>query len=388
MPFQPAERLQALPPYLFVAIDRKRRDAIAAGKDVINLGVGDPDQPTHAFIIERMRARIAEPANHCYPSNIGAAAFREQAVAFFARRYGVELDAASEVRTLIGTKEGLGHLPLAVINPGRTALIPEPGYPVYLSGTIFAGGRPYIMPLTEDRRWLPDLEAIPSDTARDAVLLYLNYPNNPTGAAADLDFYRQAVDFARQNDLIVVQDAAYNEMYFEQQPPSILQVPGAKDVAIELHSLSKTFNMTGWRLGFAAGNADVLAALSKIKANMDSGQFTAIQEAGAAALAGIDRPELHGSRAMYQQRRDAMVAGLRKIGFHVEPPPATFYIWAGVPGGLDSMTVVNRMIEEAAVVGVPGIGFGKACDGYVRFALTVDVERIHQAVTRLAEIQW
>jgi LL-diaminopimelate aminotransferase len=386
--FEPAERLRALPPYLFVDIDRKRRAAIEAGKDVINFGVGDPDQPTHAFIIERLKQAVHNPLHHRYPHDQGWPPFREQVAAFFVARYGVKLDPSREIHTLIGSKEGIGHLPLAVVDPGRTVIVPDPGYPVYRSSTIFAGGTPWTLRLSEERDWLPDVESIPESVAGSAALMFLNYPNNPTGAVATLEFYERVVAFARRHGLIVCQDAAYNEMYFTEPAPSILQVPGARDVTVEMHSLSKTFNMTGWRLGFVAGNAQVIAALAKIKANMDSGAFGAVQEAGAAALAGIDRPELHATRAMYRERAEVMAAGLRELGFRVRPPKATFYMWAGVPRGYDALGVVHKLLDEAAVVCIPGSGFGAAGDGFVRFALTVDVERIREALERMRKLRW
>lgn len=388
MPFQPTERLRALPPYLFVDIDRKRRALLDAGRDVISFGVGDPDQPTHAFIIERLREAAGNPAHHRYPHDQGWSGFREQVAAFMAQRYRVSLDPQREIHALIGSKEGIGHLPLAVVNPGQTVLVPEPGYPVYRSSAIFAGGQPWTMRLREENGWLPDLDAIPADVARDAVLMLLNYPNNPTGATATLEFFERAVAFARRYDLVLAHDAAYNEMYFDEPAPSVLQVAGAKDVAVELHSLSKTFNMTGWRLGFAAGNADVIAALGKIKANMDSGQFGAIQEAGAAALAGIDRPEILAARAMYRQRATEMTAGLASLGFRVREPRATFYIWAGVPAGYTDLKIVNKLLDEAAVVCIPGSGFGAEFSGYVRFALTVPIERTREALARMSGLRW
>ena len=388
MTFEPADRLKALPPYLFVDIDRKRRALIDSGADVISFGVGDPDQPTHPFIIERLRQAAGNPAHHRYPHDQGWPPFRAAAARFMQRRYGVRLDENRQIHALIGTKEGLGHLPLAVVNPGRTVIVPDPGYPVYRSGTIFAGGVPWTMRLSEERGWLPDLSAIPTEVARAAVMLVVNYPNNPTGAVAGPGFLREALDFARQHNLLLVQDAAYNEMYFDDPAPSVLAIPGAADVAVELHSLSKTFNMTGWRLGFIAGNADVIAALGKIKANMDSGQFGAIQEAGAAALEGYDRPELAASRAMYRERAQVMTAGLSEMGFRVRQPRATFYLWAGVPDGHDALGVVNKLLDEAAVVCIPGTGFGAAGEGYVRFALTVDVRRIGAALERMRTLRW
>ena len=389
MKFEATERLKALPPYLFVEIDRKRRAAVAAGHDVINLGIGDPDLPTHDFILDALRDALANPNHHRYPPNDGIPRFKDAVARFFGRRYAVQLDPATQIHPLIGSKEGLGHLPLATVNPGRTVLVPEPGYPVYRSAAIFAGGVPYTMPLTESRHWLPDLDAIPPDVASSAALMFLNYPNNPTGACAPLSFYEQAVEFAHRNDIIIASDAAYNEMYFDDPPPpSILQVEGADEVAVELHSCSKTFNMTGWRLGFIAGNPQVIAALARVKANLDSGPFGAIQEAGAAAYDGIERNELRDQIATYRERRNVLCDGLRKLGFQFETPKATFYVWTRVPNCDDSMAAVNRILDEAAVVCVPGTGFGSGGEGYVRFALTVDVARIRTVVARLSEMKW
>jgi LL-diaminopimelate aminotransferase len=388
MSFQPSKRLQALPPYLFIEIDRKRRSAIAAGKDVINLGVGDPDRPTPVFIRKRMATAIEDPKNHRYPFDEGVPEFRQEAGRFMKDRFGVELDWQKELITLIGSKEGIGHLPLAVVNPGDTVLVPQPGYPVYHAASIFAGGEPYHMPLTEANGWLPDLDAIPSEVARKASLMFLNYPNNPTSACATLEFFKKAVAFARTNNVIIAQDAAYSEVYFEERPVSILQVPGAKEVAVEFHSLSKTFNMTGWRLGWVAGNADVVTALAKVKGNMDSGQFNAIQHAGVEALRHVDDAEIKAIRDMYRERRDALVEGLRQIGFDVRTPEATFYVWSRCPKGYGSMDVATRALEEASVVLIPGIGFGKPGEGYVRAALTVEVERIKEAIQRLSAMKW
>ncbi len=390
MPFQRAERLDRLPPYLFIEIDRRKRAAIAAGKDVIDFGVGDPDRPTPAFIIDRMAEAICDPANHRYPHGAGVPEFKSTAAAWFERRFGVALDSETEVLSLIGTKEGLGHLPLAVVNPGDVALVPQPGYPVYESASIFAGGVPVAMPLTEERGFLPDLDGLAAETLDAAAVLFVNYPNNPTGAVAGPAFFERCVALARKHDFIVCSDAAYSELYFDKsdRPHSILEVPGAKDVAVEFHSLSKTFNMTGWRIGFAAGHAGVLAALAKIKGNMDSGQFNAIQHAAVTALRNIDGPEVAGIRARYRERRDRLVPGLNRVGFEVRSPRATFYVWARCPNGLDSMTCAARLLDDAAIVAVPGVGFGPAGDGYVRFALTVEGERIEQALDRLGRVRW
>lgn len=389
MPIRRSQRLQALPPYLFAEIDRKKRAARAAGRDIIDFGVGDPDLPTHAFIIDRMQQAIHKPANHVYPFGGGSAEFRRTIAAFFRKRYGVEIDPQRELVALIGSKEGIGHLPLAVVNPGDTVLVPSPGYPAYVAGTVFAGGVPHVLDLTAAGGWLPDLDAIPAEIARQAVLMFLNYPNNPTGATASLEFFARAVAFARRHDVLLAQDAAYNEMYLgDDRPPSILQVPGAREIALEFHSASKTFNMTGWRIGFAVGNADAIAALSSIKSNFDTGVFAAIQEAACEAYANIDRPELHAMRALYRSRATLLCDGLRKLGFHATPPSATFYVWARVPAGLDSMTVCNRLLDEADVVGVPGGGLGPTGEGYVRFSLGVPAERITAALQRMERLTW
>lgn len=389
MKFVETERIRALPPYLFLDIDRKKRAALEAGRDVIDFGMGDPDQPTHAFIIDAMNAALRKPANHRYPIGGGLAPFRRAIAEFVQRRYGVTVDPTREVLALIGSKEGIGHLPLAVVNPGQTVLIPSPGYPVYRAGTIFAGGVPHVFELAPERDWRPDFSTIPSEVAKQAVLIFLNYPNNPTGATADLKFLAEAVAFARAYDLLLAYDAAYNDLYLtDERPPSVLQVPGARDVAIEFHSASKTFNMTGWRIGFALGNAEVLSALLKIKSNLDTGVFGAIQEATAAAYAGIDRPELHASRELYRARATRMVAGLRACGFEVAPPKATFYVWPRVPRGYDSLRLCTKLLDEADVVCVPGIGFGPNCDEYVRFSLSVPDERIDEALTRMRRLKW
>ncbi|MBN1343238.1 MAG: LL-diaminopimelate aminotransferase [Phycisphaerae bacterium] len=388
MSFQPSKRLQALPPYLFIEIDRRKREAIAAGKDVINLGVGDPDQPTPEFIRKRMVAALDDPRNHRYPFDEGVPEFRQQAASFMKQRFGVDVDWQSELITLIGSKEGLGHLPVAVVNPGDIVLVPQPGYPVYQAASILTGGVPYHMPLTEGNGWMPDLGAIPGDVAKKASLMFLNYPNNPTSACATPEFFAEAVAFAKANDIVIAQDEAYSELYFDQRPISILEVPGAKDVAIEFHSLSKTFNMTGWRLGWAVGNRDIVSALAKVKGNMDSGQFNAIQQAGQEALAHVDHVEVKGSLDVYRERRDVLVDGLGEIGFDVKNPEATFYVWAKCPKGLSSMDVAGRVLDEASVVLIPGIGFGEPGEGYVRAALTVGVERLAEAVRRMASIDW
>ncbi len=384
--FTKTQRLEALPPYLFIEIDKKKRALMQAGKDVINLGVGDPDLPTHKFIIDEMAKAIYDPKNHRYPFDEGVPAYRKAAADFMKRRFGVTVDADTQILTTIGSKDGISHIPLAVVNPGDVVLVPQPGYPVYNSGAIFAGGRVYIMPLEGKNNFLPDLDAIPEDIRRQAKLLWLNYPNNPTAASAPLSFYQHAVDMARRYGWIIASDLAYGEVYFEEPPPSILQVPGAMEVAVEFHSLSKSFNMTGWRLGWAVGNAAVIAALAQVKGNMDSGQFNAIQVAGTVALTHYDHPDVKKQMEIYRRRRDVLCDGLRKLGWNLAKPTAGFFCWAQTPGGRKSMEVCGRLLEEAHVVTVPGGGFGPAGEGYLRMALTVDEARLAEAVERIGRL--
>ena len=395
MPFTKSQRLQALPPYLFIEIDKKKRALLAAGKDVINLGVGDPDLPTHKFIIDEMAKAIYDPRNHRYPFDEGVPAFRQSAVTFMQKRFGVTLDADQNIITTLGSKDGIAHLPLAVINPGDVVLVPQPGYPVYNTGTLFAGGVPYVMPLLEKNDFLPDFDAIPEEIKRQAKLVWLNYPNNPTAATAPLSFYKKAVALAHQYGWVIANDLAYGEVYFEEAPHSILEIPGGLDVAIEFHSLSKSFNMTGWRIGWAAGNPAIVAALGQVKGNVDSGQFNAIQVAGTVALDHYDHPDVKKQMAIYRERRDALHSGLTALGWKFRKPTAGFFCWAnvpahlapGLPGESPSMSLCSRLIEEAYVVTVPGLGFGPAAEGYLRMALTVDVSRIKEAVARIAKLK-
>ncbi|MHC4993535.1 MAG: LL-diaminopimelate aminotransferase [Planctomycetota bacterium] len=388
MAFEKSNRLQALPPYLFIEIDKKKRAKIASGADVINLGIGDPDQPTPKFIIDKMAEAIYEPKNHCYPFDEGVPAFKDSAAAFMKKRFALDLDPASQILTTIGSKDGIAHLPLAVVNPDDIVLVPSPGYPVYNSGAIFAGGRPYTVDLLPERGFLPDLSAIPTDVAAQAKLMWINYPNNPTAATAPLSFYEELIAFARANDIIIASDLAYSETYFEEAPHSILEVDGAMDCAIEFHSLSKTFNMTGWRLGFAAGNADVIGALAQVKGNCDSGQFNAIQWAGKEALDHYDHDDVKAMTETYRARRDALCDGLTAHGIETPRCAASFFVFGKCPEGVSSMDFVSRVLDEAAVVLVPGGGFAPQCDGYFRAALTVDVARLEEAVERIASIKW
>jgi LL-diaminopimelate aminotransferase len=383
--FQKAERLQKLPPYLFAEIDKKKKAAIAAGRDVINLGVGDPDKPTPVPIIQSLQKHVENPAFHQYALDQGAPELRQSIAAFCKKRYGLDLDPNSEILPLIGSKEGIAPFPLAVLNPGDISLVPDPCYPVYRSSSLFAGADVYTMPLEPSLGFRPDLDAIPLDVYKRARLLFLNFPNNPTGSTADLPYFEKVVELAKAHNLVIAQDAAYNEMYFDQPAPSLLQVPGARDHAVEFHSLSKTFNMTGWRVGFAIGGAPLIAALGQVKANTDSGIFTAIQFAAKTALDEYDSltPPI---RALYKERRDAFVSGLKKIGWDVPTPQATFYVWIPCPKGYTSTELCARLLDEADVVTTPGLGFGRTADGYIRAALTVDTPRLLQAVDRIGKL--
>ncbi len=384
--FVKAERLQKLPPYLFAEIDKKKKAALAAGRDVINLGVGDPDRPTPAPIIQSLQKNVENPSFHQYALDQGAPELRQSIAAFCKKRYGVDLDPNSEILPLIGSKEGIAHFPLAVLNPGDISLVPDPCYPVYRSSSFFAGADVYTMPLEPSLGFRPDLDAIPADVYTRARLLFLNYPNNPTGGTADLPFFEKVVDLAKAHNLVIAQDAAYNEMYFDRPAPSILQVPGAKDHAVEFHSLSKTFNMTGWRVGFAIGGAPLIAALGQVKANTDSGIFTAIQFAAKTALDEYDTltPPI---RALYKERRDAFVSAMKSIGWEVPTPDATFYVWIPCPKGYTSTELCSRILDEADVVTTPGLGFGRTADGFIRAALTVDTPRLLQAVERIGKLK-
>jgi LL-diaminopimelate aminotransferase len=385
-PFEKAERLQKLPPYLFAEIDRKKKAALAAGRDIINLGVGDPDRPTPAAIIKSLQHHVENAAFHQYALDQGAPELRQSIAAFCKKRYGLDLDPNSEILPLIGSKEGIAHFPLAVLNPGDISLVPDPCYPVYRSSSMFAGADVYTMPLEPGQGFRPDLDAIPHDVFKRARLMFLNYPNNPTGGTADLPFFQRVVDLAKTHSLVIAQDAAYNEMYFDTPAPSILQVPGAKEVSVEFHSLSKTFNMTGWRIGFAIGSAPLIAALAQVKANTDSGIFTAIQFAGKTALDEYDTltPPI---RALYKERRDAFVPALHALGWDAPTPGATFYVWIPCPAGYSSTELCARLLDEADVVTTPGLGFGRTADGFIRATLTVETPRLLEAVHRIGKLK-
>jgi len=381
--FEKAERLKQLPPYLFKEIDRKKAEIKAKGVDIIDLGVGDPDLPTPQHIIEEMKRAVDDPANHRYPSYSGMNDFKDAVAGWYQERFGVDLDPEREVVSLIGSKEGLAHLPLAFIDPGDIALVPTPAYPVYHIATLFAGGDSYFMPLLHKKKYLPDLKEIPESVAERARMLFISYPNNPTAAVADLRFFEEVVAFARKYDIMVCHDAAYTEMAFDgYRAPSFLQAEGAKEVGMEFHSLSKTYNMTGWRIGFAVGNPKGMEGLGAIKSNIDSGVFQAVQRAGIAALKG-DNSCVSEMTQIYQGRRDIMVQGLQDAGFEVTSPKATFYLWVSVPEGYTSAQLATRFLEEAGVVVTPGNGFGEPGEGYFRIALTQKKERLTEALGRV-----
>ncbi|KRT73076.1 MAG: aminotransferase, LL-diaminopimelate aminotransferase [Deltaproteobacteria bacterium CSP1-8] len=384
--FPLSTRIEALPPYLFAELDRKKQEVRARGVDIIDLGVGDPDRPTPKFIVNRLKREAEIPSNHQYPSYEGLPQFREAAATWYRRRFGVSLDPSSEVVALIGSKEGIAHFPLAFVNPGDTVLVPDPGYPVYHIATMFAGGRSHFLPLRRENGFLPDLDAIPRSVLAKAKILFLNYPNNPTSAVADRKFYRRVLGFAEEHDLIVAHDVAYTEIYFDgKKPMSILELPGAKKRCIEFHSLSKTYNMTGWRIGFAVGNAELVAGTGKVKTNVDSGVFQAVQGAGIAALTSSDEVT-DAIRRTYQDRRDILVPGLRALGLDPVEPGGTFYVWIPVPKGYTSASFCAHLLERAGIVTTPGSGFGKSGEGYIRIALTKEKVRLREALTRMRKV--
>jgi LL-diaminopimelate aminotransferase len=377
-----AQRIRELPPYLFADIDRKKAALRAQGKDLIDLGIGDPDLPTPAHIVQAMQKAAAEPRFHRYPSYEGMKEFREAAVNWYRQRFGVTLDAATECCALIGSKEGIAHFPVAFVDPGELVLVPDPGYPVYATWTRFVGGEVHYMPLRRDNGFLPDLDAIPKDVAKRAKLMWINYPNNPTAALATREFYERVVAFAKEHDIIVASDVAYSEIYFEGEAPrSFLEVPGAKDVGIEFQSLSKTYNMTGWRIGFAVGNAQLVQGLGKVKTNTDSGAFEAVQAAAVAALSS-SQACVAEMREIYRERRQVLCDGLERAGMTVLRPKATFYVLVACPAGVTSADYVSRLLD-AGVVATPATGFGAHGEGYVRLTLCADKARLAEAAERV-----
>jgi len=397
--FKLSKKLQSLPPYLFVEIDKAKRKARAEGRDIIDLGIGDPDQPTPRHIIEALYQAAQDPANHRYALDQGMPALRRAIEGWYKRRFNVNLNPDTEILPLIGSKEGIAHFPLAFLNGGDYALIPDPCYPPYKGGTILAGGKPYLIPLRESNVFLPDLKNIPTNIRKKAKLMFINYPNNPTSATAEKDFYKKIVEFCRKNKIIVVSDLAYSEMAYDgYRPASFLEVEGAREAGIEFHSLSKTYNMTGWRIGWACGNAKLISALAKVKSNIDSGIFSAIQLAGITALEG-PQEHIRNTCKLYQERRDTLISGLRSLGWQIRSPRATFYVWIKIPQKIDTSTSLSvdgersrtidslkfaqLLLEKADIVVTPGVGFGKYAEGYIRMALTVPKERIDEAVQRI-----
>lgn len=384
MKFELSSRLNQLPVYLFAEIDRLKAQVKAKGVDIISFGIGDPDLSTPKPIVEVLKNESEMDANQKYPSYEGLLRFRQSVAGWYKKRFGVSLDPDTEVLSLIGSKEGIGHLPLAFVNPGDVVLIPDPGYPVYRAGTIFADGVPYLMPLLEKNDFLPDLSIIPNDILSKAKLMFLNYPNNPTSAIADGHFFKEVVKFAKENNIIVAHDFAYSEVYAgEQGNESFLSTPGAKDVGIEFHSLSKTFNMTGFRIGFVSGNANILKGLGSIKTNLDSGVFEAIQLAGAY---GLDNGQsfIDENNKIYSSRRKVLVEGLEKLGYKVYKSDSTFYVWAHVPKqGIKSKDFAMSLLNDSGIVITPGSGFGEYGEGFVRFSLTINEDRIKEALVRM-----
>jgi LL-diaminopimelate aminotransferase len=379
-----ANRIDKVPPYLFVEISRKIAEKKAQGIDVISFGIGDPDIPTPPNVVERLREAALDPANHRYPETDGLPEFRRAAAGWYQRRFGVSLDPDTEVLPLIGAKEGIGHAALCFIDPGDIALVPDPGYPVYSVGTWFAGGECQWMPLLEENGWLPDLDAIDPDVARDARVMWLNYPNNPTGAIADVRYFERVVDFAREHEIAVMHDASYSEVAYDgYRPPSFLQARGAAEVGLEFHSLSKSYNMTGWRVGLAVGNPEMIRALMVVKSNLDSGIPQAIQHMGIEAMEG-SLDSMDQRNATFQRRRDKIVSTLEGIGLSVVPPRASLYVWARIPEGYTSAEFATRLLEDRDIVVTAGTGYGTNGEGYVRLSLTIADKDLEKGIERLS----
>jgi len=386
MRIEKAKRIEELPPYLFAEIDKKKTEMRQKGIDLIDLSIGDPDLPTPKLIIERLKMAAENPENHRYPPYEGMIEFRRAVAQWYERRFHIKLNPETEVLSLIGSKEGIAHIPLAFVNPGDYVLVPSPGYPVYRVSTLFAGGTPYFLPLRKENGFLPNLSEVPKKVAEKAKIIFINYPNNPTSATAEKPFFEEVVAFAQRYQIIVCHDAAYSEIAFDgYKPLSFLEVEGSKEVGIEFHSLSKTFNMTGWRIGFAVGCSEIVSGLGKVKTNIDSGLFQAIQEAGVEALNHLDTP-LPEVINIYEKRRNVMVRGLREIGLEVEWPKATFYLWIQIPREYTSTQFATLLLEKCGIVATPGNGFGKEGEGYIRIAITVNEARLREAIERLKKI--
>ncbi len=384
---RPASRVEKIPPYLFARIDKKKEEARKRGIDLVDFSIGDPDLPTPAHIVERMKEAMENPRNHQYPSYEGMPAFRKAVAEWYARRFGVRLDPDREVVALIGSKEGIAHMPWVYLDEGDVALIPSPGYPVYRITTLLAGGTPYILPLREERAFRPDLDSIPEEARRKAKICFINYPNNPTGAHGDDSLYERAVRLGRENDILICHDAAYSEVTYDgHKARSILEFDKEKRYSIEFHSLSKTYCMTGWRIGFAVGNSDAVQNLGKLKTNIDSGVFQAIQEAGIEALTG-SQESVEAMKTVFARRRDLVVEGLASIGIKAPKPLGTFYIWAHVPAPYTSAEFAEALIERIGIVVTPGAGFGDEGEGYFRISITTPEPRIREGMGRLKELR-
>lgn len=381
---KPAARMGDIPPYLFLELDRIVEREKKQGHDIINLGIGDPDQPTPPVVVEAMQKAVANPVNHRYPNYLGSPEFRQAIGDWYRHRFGVALNPETEVVGLIGSKEGIAHLIWAFAGPGDIVLVPDPAYPVYYTQTLLAGAKPYLLPLEAERNFLPDLGAIPADVLSRAKMLWINYPNNPTGAVATKDFMNEAVDFCRRHDLLLCSDAAYVEIGFDgYRPPSVLEIPGAKEVAIEFYSLSKPFNMTGWRIGAAVGNAMAVGALGTLKSNLDSGPFTAVQDAAIAGLAAEPENFFDHMNRLYQKRRDIVVRALAEMGLGVPAPQSTFYLWFPTPKGMTSAEATQFFVEKAHVVVTPGAAYGPHGEGWMRISLTIDDDRLEKGMERM-----
>jgi LL-diaminopimelate aminotransferase len=382
-----ASRLGKIPPYLFAEIDRKVQEKKRAGVDVISLGIGDPDLPTPQRIVHVLQEAATDPANHRYPSYFGLAELRQAIAGWYLERSGVTLDPSTEILPTLGSKDGIAHVPLALVDPGDVVLAPDPGYTVYVTGALMAGADPYVMPLTAANHWLPDLDAIPEAVARRASLMWLNYPNNPTAAVADREFLERAVAFCRRHDIVLCHDAPYSEIAFDgYRPLTLFEIPGAKEIGLEFHSLSKTYNMTGWRIGWVCGRADLVGLIGQLKTNIDSGIFQAVQWAAIEALNGGDQ-ETRAACDVYARRHRLVAETLNDLGWNITPPRATFYVWAPVPTGYDSIGFASHVLDEVGVNITPGVGFGAHGEGYFRLSVTAPDARLEEAMGRMRKLK-
>jgi LL-diaminopimelate aminotransferase len=382
-----AQRLGRIPPYLFAEIDRKVQEKKKAGIDVISLGIGDPDLPTPKRIVSVLQEAAADPANHRYPSYFGLGELRDAIAGWYRERFDVGLEPNAEILPTLGSKDGISHVPLALVDPGDLVLAPDPGYTVYATGAIMAGADPYVMPLTLENDWLPDLDAIPTDVAERARLMWLNYPNNPTAAVAGREFLERAIDFCRLHDIVLCHDAPYSEIAFDgYRPLSLFEIPGAREVGLEFHSLSKTFNMTGWRIGWVCGRADLVGLIGQLKTNIDSGIFQAVQWAAIEALNGGEE-ETRAACEIYARRHRLVADTLNSLGWKIKPPRATFYVWAPVPAGYDSIGFASHVLDQVGVNITPGVGFGAHGEGYFRLSVTAPDARLEEAMTRLRKLK-